>query len=265
MTTPPIQPGICSVTLRGSSPEAIVELCVEAGLSVIEWGGDVHVPPDSPGTAEHVRELTEDAGLVTVSYGSYHRVGVTSSEAFGSVLDAAGRLGASRIRIWAGDTRSAEVSDDQRRAVVEATRQAADRAADVGITLAFEYHDNSLADTPTSTLRLLDEVDRPSVSTYWQPPIDMPDDAALRGLDELLPQLSAVHVFSWWPGISRQPLSARSALWRGVFARVAATGRTLDGLLEFVVDDDPRQVLDSARQLETWNAQATDPAVSHRS
>lgn len=259
MPTPAIRPGICSVTLRGSSPEEIVELCVAAGLSVIEWGADVHVPPGSLSTAEDVRQLTEGAGLVTGSYGSYYRAGVTSPDEFGPVLDSARRLGAERIRIWAGDVASNAVRAEQRRAIRDATRDAADQASAHGIELAFEYHDNSLADTPASTVRLLEEVDRPTVSTYWQPPIGMSDDDALRDFAEVLPHLAALHVFSWWPGITRQPLAARSELWRGVLARVAATGRTLDGLLEFVVDDDPEQVVDSATRLHEWNREALDP------
>jgi len=81
------------------------------------------------------------------------------------VLDGAEGLGARRIRIWAGDTRSSDVTVDRRRTIVNATREAADQASDRGIELAFEYHDNSLADTPPSTLLLLEEIDRPSVST----------------------------------------------------------------------------------------------------
>ncbi len=37
--------GLVSVTFRQLSPEEIVRVAREAGLTVIEWGGDVHVPP----------------------------------------------------------------------------------------------------------------------------------------------------------------------------------------------------------------------------
>jgi len=89
----------------------------------------------------------------------------------------------------------------------------------------------------------------------------MPDDDALDDLAEVLPHVSALHVFSWWPGITRRPLAARSALWRGVLARVAATGRTLDALLEFVVDDDPDHIVESAEQLRQWAGGTSEPAT----
>ncbi|NOZ22728.1 MAG: sugar phosphate isomerase/epimerase, partial [Planctomycetes bacterium] len=70
-----IKAGICSVTFRDLSPEAIIELTVKAKLDGIEWGGDVHAPPESPPDAlAKIREATEDAGLIVSSYGSYHNV-----------------------------------------------------------------------------------------------------------------------------------------------------------------------------------------------
>jgi len=42
---PHVRPGLCSVTLRGSSPQEVVDARLAAGLSGVEWGADVHVPP----------------------------------------------------------------------------------------------------------------------------------------------------------------------------------------------------------------------------
>jgi len=39
-----IKGGIVSVTFRNLSPERIISLVSEGGLSAVEWGGDVHVP-----------------------------------------------------------------------------------------------------------------------------------------------------------------------------------------------------------------------------
>ncbi len=37
--------GLCSITFRSLSVDAIIELATKARLDGIEWGSDVHVPP----------------------------------------------------------------------------------------------------------------------------------------------------------------------------------------------------------------------------
>ncbi|WJK39651.1 TIM barrel protein [Solwaraspora sp. WMMA2056] len=241
-TSPKIHSGMCSVTLRQESALAVLDVAARAGLHRIEWGADVHVPPGEVRAAADVRDAGRDRGVTVASYGSYHRVGADPAEDFPAVLASAVALGAPRVRIWAGDLGSAQASADQRRAVVTATQAAARRAADVGVTLAFEYHSGTLTDTAASTLRLLTEVDHPAVRTYWQPPLDLPDAAAVADLRQVLPWVDAVHVFSWWPRYERLPLTARDRLWSEVFAVLRAAGRDFDALLEFVVDDDPDRV-----------------------
>ena len=41
------QIGLVSVSFRGLSPEEIIRIAKDAGLSRIEWGSDVHAPPVS--------------------------------------------------------------------------------------------------------------------------------------------------------------------------------------------------------------------------
>ncbi|ROO59182.1 hydroxypyruvate isomerase [Micromonospora sp. Llam0] len=248
-TSPKIHSGMCSVTLRQESALAVLDVAARAGLRRIEWGADVHVPPGEVRVAADVRDAGRDRGVTVASYGSYHRAGADPADDFPAVLASAVALGAPRVRIWAGDLGSAQASADQRRAVVTATRAAAEQAADVGVELAFEYHSGTLTDTAASTLRLLAEVDHPAVRTYWQPPLDLPDAAALDDLRQVLPWISAVHVFSWWPGYQRLPLTARDRLWRDVFGLLRGTGRDFDALLEFVVDDDPARVATEAAAL----------------
>ena len=67
-------PGLVSVTFRCLSPAEICALCERAGLKAVEWGGDVHVPPEGKNAAE-VRRMSADYGLDICSYGSYFRVG----------------------------------------------------------------------------------------------------------------------------------------------------------------------------------------------
>nr|WTB03895.1 sugar phosphate isomerase/epimerase [Streptomyces antimycoticus] len=181
------------------------------------------------------------------------------------MLRSAVALGAPRIRIWAGATGTRKTPPEARRAVVEDTRRAAALAAEAGVELAYEFHRNTLTDGAEHTLRLLDEVDRAEVATYWQPPVDMPDAEALKGLDALGDRIAAVHAFSWWPGTTRLPLTARAPLWRGAFERLlthraaVSGGPPLDVLLEFVPGDDERLL---PREAATLRALADVQGVS---
>ena len=67
-----ILPGLVSVTVRALFPAEICRLCERAKLRCIEWGGDVHVPPDGR-SAPEVRRMSADAGLEICAYGSYFR------------------------------------------------------------------------------------------------------------------------------------------------------------------------------------------------
>ncbi|MBO0979720.1 sugar phosphate isomerase/epimerase [Microbacterium sp. SD291] len=246
-----IRPGLCSVTFRTLAPEQIVTLAADAGLQVIEWGGDVHVPPGDPVRAAEVAKATTDAGLAVASYGSYFRAG--ADERLTPVLDSAEALGADRVRIWAGSVDSAVATEDDWTGIVARLRDAASEAGERGIGLALEFHSNTLASTAPATLRLLAEVSSPWLSTYWQPTVAASVDAVIDEYRAVAAHTSAAHVFSWWPATERLPLRARDALWRRFFAEAAQAERPpRDALLEFVPGDDPALLASEAANLRSY-------------
>lgn len=246
-----IRPGLCSVTFRALAPERIVELAADAGLEAIEWGGDVHVPAGDVAAAEEIARLTADAGLAVASYGSYFRAG--AHEPLAPVLDSAEALGADRIRIWAGTIGSDAATDDDWRGTVDRLQAAAAEAEGRGISLALEFHSGTLADTAPTTLRLLDEVGSPALTTYWQPTVGASVDTVLEEYLALAAHTSAAHVFSWWPQQERLPLRARDALWTRFFAAAgSAAAPPRDALLEFVPGDDPALLAREAAALRDY-------------
>jgi 3-dehydroshikimate dehydratase len=246
-----LRSGLCSVTLRALCAARVVDVAVAAGLAAVEWGADVHVPAVDRVAIAEVRRRTEAAGLAVASYGSYLRL-VDDDDLHPAVVAAAVALGAPRIRVWAGGLGSVDATEADRGVVVRGARALAARAADAGISVGFEFHGGTLTDTAESTVRLLEEVDRPDVGTYWQPPKGAPDDVALAGLTLLEPYVVAVHAFSWWPWGQRLPLSARAGLWGRVAALLARRGVLTDVMLEFVENDDPAAVIRDAQTLHGW-------------
>ncbi len=239
MSRPQRGPGLCSVTFRALPAAAVARLAAEAGIEAIEWGADVHAPAERPEQLTRVARLSREFGLRICSYGSYYRAGHSPDDEFASVARAAVLLGAPRVRVWAGARGSGPASPADRHRVTLALRSAADLAAERGLELALEFHDGTLADSPAAVRRLLTDVDRANLRSYWQPPVGLPDQAALAGLEEMIDLVSGVHVFSWWPGPERRPLAARAGLWRSVLAALERRGGLPDTLLEFVPDDDP--------------------------
>ncbi|MEU1434891.1 TIM barrel protein [Streptomyces sp. NPDC005786] len=229
--------GLCSVTFRRLPATEVARYAAYAGLEVIEWGADVHAPAGEPGTVRAVRDASDRYGLACCSYGSYFRATPGELTAFPAAARAAVLLGAPRVRVWAGGTASRYALPEERHQTVRCLREAARIAADHGLELATEFHGGTLTDTVESTARLLDEVDADNVRTYWQPPLDTPDEEALAGLAELGDRVTAVHAFSWWPGNSRLPLADRRDLWAAALALLE--GRGVEALLEFVPGDDP--------------------------
>lgn len=237
-----IRPGLCSVTFRDLDVETVVRHAAAVGLECIEWAGDAHVPPGDITIAERARALTDQAGMAVASYGSYLRFVGSEEEVHTTgeaVLASARALGAPRIRVWAGRTGSVDASAEDRALTVHRIQEFADRAAVHGIDVGLEFHGRTLTDEIGSTLRLLEEIDRDTVLSYWQPHQGLPTEQALQTLRWALPRTSTIHVFSWWPRHERLPLAHRAKLWEQVFTLLAAEGSDRDALLEFVPDDDP--------------------------
>jgi xylose isomerase-like TIM barrel protein len=247
-----VRTGLVSVTFRQLPADEVVELAAKAGLGAIEWGGDVHVPLGSLVTAKRVKALCEVRGLGIAAYGSYLRAGSIDREEMRSAVATAEALGAPRIRVWAGNVGTAQAGVGDRMAVTRGLAELADVAASAGIEIAMEFHRNTLTDEVDSTITLLLDVGAPNLKTYWQPPVDLDDAQCLDQLEALMPWLTTVHVFSWWPSNTRLPLAGRESLWRPVLDRLAAEPREINALLEFVADDSPEQLAKDAADLHAW-------------
>lgn len=250
-----IHPGLVSITFRKLSPAEIAALVSRAGLVGIEWGGDIHAPHGDVGRAKEVRRLTADAGLTVAAYGSYYRAGwsETNGLPFGQVLDSAVALGAPTIRVWPGNKGSAEVDAAGRMTVIDDLRRISGLAAQAGVTISTEFHGNTLTDTNESAARLLDEVGHRNLLSCWQPHVRMETGECVAGLRSILPKVSNLHVFHWWPtAADRRPLAEGAERW----TQFLGIAKTLPGerhaMLEFVQGDEPEAFLRDAAALKQW-------------
>jgi 3-dehydroshikimate dehydratase len=244
--------GLTSVTFRKLSPSEIITLVKESGIHGIEWGGDVHVPPGDLERARDVREKTEAAGLSVCSYGSYYRCDEEAGD-FSDILATAQELHAPVVRVWAGGKGSDAAEGAYREEVIESLDKAVSAANEMGITVALEYHRNTLTDTQASAHQLLEEVGLPELKLYWQPRTGGIFQENIAELEAALPKLAYVHLFHWGTGedgsIDRRPLAEGVEIWEEYLQLI----RQADGdrfiLFEFVLGDRPEQLREDAKVL----------------
>lgn len=241
--------GLTSVTFRQKSVEEIIALAAKAGLSGIEWGGDVHVPPGDPAAAAETARKTREAGLCVLSYGSYYRG--LEGEDFGPVLASAKALGAPVVRVWAGQKTYEESAPAEFAALARRFRTAAGMAAAEGIRVAFEYHRGTATQTAAGALALLRAADCPNLGCYWQPNPDISHAEQLSEIDALLPYLENVHVFYWTGKNERHLLSEGADRWRDYLAHIGKSGRSRCFILEFVLNDSDEAFFADAETLKS--------------
>ena len=247
-----IAAGLCSVTLRAEPVEAVADLAATCGLTEIEWGGDVHVPPGDAAAARRAVAAGEAAGVRAASYGSYLLAGeVPTADEVAAVLDTAVALGAPNVRVWTPFGATAA----DRPTVVTALAQVAAAAEARGLTVGIEHHGGTVTDSVPAMAALLDEVAAPNLFGYWQPPYwgdgstPATDAAAVAARGA---RLSHLHVYEWPGAPTRLPLAAGAERWSAVLAAVADLPAPVEprvAFLEFVAGDDPEALRRDATTL----------------
>lgn len=251
-----VRAGLCSVTLRALPVDEVVALAAECGLTAIEWGADVHVPPGDPRAAARARAGSDAAGVAVTSYGSYlFAAGIPDAAERAAVLDAAEALGAPNVRVWSAF--GVESGSDAYGALVDGLAAFARDAAARELSVGLEYHGGTATATVDGAVALLDAVAAPNLSTYWQPPYwrgpttPAADAAEVTALGA---RLSHLHVYEWAGAETRLPLANGRERWKAVLDAVRALGGDRVAYLEFVTDDDPDALRRDARTLRGWLA-----------
>ncbi|MBR2634769.1 MAG: sugar phosphate isomerase/epimerase [Clostridia bacterium] len=186
--------GLCSVSFRDRSPEDILKEMKKAGLSAIEWGSDVHCPPEK---AESIAALTKEHGITCSSYGTYFRLGVTPLSELSAYMEAASILGTNLLRLWCGHQNSEDYGDRERELLWDDCKRAAEEAEKAGMILCLECHKKTFTNRKEAALSLMRAVDSPSFRMYWQPSQHRSFKENLSYAESLAPYTEHLHVFNW--------------------------------------------------------------------
>lgn len=242
-------PGLVSVSFRRLPAQEIFRLCETCGLRCIEWGGDIHVPAGDIQRAKEVAAMSAASGIYTAAYGSYFRLGGSDDE-FMRNLESAVTLGAPVLRIWAGSSGSEECGEREREQWVSQLERISRLGREAGVTVAPEFHINTLTDSLQSLRWLLEVL--PEQRFYWQPRWDWSREDRLTALHEIGDRLTYIHVFTWRIENGKEirlPLADGEAMWKKV---IAGQDRDRPALMEFVQNDDPENLIRDARVLKEW-------------
>jgi len=244
-----LKAGLTSVTFREKTPEEVIRLTAEAGLSGIEWASHTHAHQGDVALAREIARMTRDAGLEVSSYGSYFQLGTDRD--ITPFLESAQALGTDQMRIWGGNTGSADLTYDQRQALIEESQQISQKATQYGVTLSLESHNDTITDTLSSQVLCLFEVNRPNFCSYWQAALELPLEQRLHTIRTLYAtgKLTNIHLF-WYNDKREQQLLREGAEyitnWLSVLKDDPATRYAL---IEFVKDGTEENFFQDAKTL----------------
>lgn len=158
--------GLCSVTFRKKSAAQIVLIAKRADIRYIEWGGDIHIT--NTDEARIIRSLCENEGIKISSYGSYFKASEYDENEWKKICTIAKTMGAPSVRIWLGNKNSEDTSEKEYRTLLANTRKMCDIAAECGIIVCPECHDNTFNNNTDAFLKFRRELKRDNFRTYFQ-------------------------------------------------------------------------------------------------
>ena len=223
------KPGLCSVSFRENSPEEILHNMKVAELDVIEWGSDVHCPPEK---AKEIALLQNQYGIQCCSYGTYFKIGVTPIEELRKYIVAAKTLGTNVLRLWCGDKNSEDYTESEKRNLFAACKAAAEIATAEDVTLCMECHNNTYTNRKEAALELMVAVNSPNFRMYWQPNQFKSEKENTLYAKLLSPYTVNIHIFNWNKK-EKYPLRYAKDIWKNY---LSCFDDNKNLLLEFMPD-----------------------------
>ncbi|MBQ3557104.1 MAG: sugar phosphate isomerase/epimerase [Oscillospiraceae bacterium] len=222
--------GLVSVSFRQHTPEDILQAVKAAGLSCVEWGSDVHAPCRDMERLREIAVRQKEHGISCSSYGTYFRLGETPIKELENYIQAAKILGTNILRLWCGVKSGKDMTNEERNALLEACKKAAEIAKSSEMTLCMECHRETFTENPDDAVWLMRAVNSPHFRMYWQPFQWQNLEENMKNAAKVANYAEHIHVFNW-RGKEKFPLAEAVEEWRDYLEQFS-TPRTL--LLEFM-------------------------------
>lgn len=158
--------GLCSVTFRKKSAAKVVEIAKKAGISYIEWVGDIHVTNTEE--ARIVKSICDNEDIKICSYGSYYRVGCCDNSKWEEICLIATAMGASSVRVWLGEKNSEETTQTEYNRILDDLKCICSVAQRYNLLVCPECHDNTYNNNTDAFLKIENELKADNFKTYFQ-------------------------------------------------------------------------------------------------
>ena len=223
--------GFTTTTLRQiKSLEKIVEIALDCGAECIEWGGDIHVRDVI--TAKKAKELCDKAGIRNSTYGSYYRIGNGNIDEWKNVCEIAHALGAHSVRVWLGSADSEKTENAVYDKLVSHAREMCAVAAEYGLNVAPECHDNTFNNNTDAFLKIQNDIGCDNFKTYFQSKYCR-KDYDLDRIERTVKYVDCVHV-SFFEQFREQFLSHKPLYMNEILKKLSDSGYNGDVMVEFV-------------------------------
>jgi sugar phosphate isomerase/epimerase len=230
--------GLVSVSFRQLSVLEIIKLIKAEGMSLVEWGSDVHAPKDDIEKLEQIAELQKEYGIKCSSYGTYFKVGTTPIEELESYIKAAKILGTNVLRIWCGDKDSENYSESEKQKLFEECEKLSEIAEQNGVVLCLECHGWTYTNRLSSALEVMEAVNSDNFKMYWQPNQFRTYEENLEYAEKIAKYTVNIHVFNWL-GEDKFPLIEAKEKWQEYLKKFSGNENLL---LEFMPDGKPESL-----------------------
>ena len=230
--------GLVSVSFRQLSVLEIIKLIKAEGMSLVEWGSDVHAPIDDIEKLEQIAELQKEYGIKCSSYGTYFKVGTTPIEELESYIKAAKILGTNVLRIWCGDKDSENYSESEKQKLFEECKKLSEIAEQNVVVLCLECHGWTYTNRLSSALEVMEAVNSDSFKMYWQPNQFRSYEENLEYAEKIAKYTVNIHVFNW-DGEDKFPLIEAKEKWQEYLKKFSGNENLL---LEFMPDGKPESL-----------------------
>jgi len=193
--------GVCSIAWKEELPIInVLDLAAKIGFDGVEvWGRPPHICEGYD--ADYVKKLKRafsETGLMPSMYGSYVRAGTENFDKEEKLaIKITKGLGTDVCRIWAGDISSADADEKKRKAIVRDLKKICEEGRKFDLIFAIERHDRTLADSLSSTVKLMEEVEAENLAVNYQAYRDFDRKSISKEIRTLGDRIVNVHCFNF--------------------------------------------------------------------
>ncbi len=202
--------GLSSCTFPGQEPQRIVELAQASGVQGLEWHAKYHCPVGDMDRAHELRDRTEQAGLVCLSYAIDS--GGEHPDTEEAAVDTAFEIGASMLTVIPGP--------DGSRAPASLER-CFRRAAHPGLTVAVGFSAESSVRSGVATQQLIDMAGGEHADILWSREPFSSNDEALADLNAVAHDIVGMYISGLHPDGSTNAIGERTDEWAGYLAALS--------------------------------------------